>query len=113
MTALETLIVNSLDIATSATELYSTTTCLNDADTEELITTIACSVSTALSHIQVPENLMFVRNAQSYVESMSDEELEEFSQMLNEQEFVFDETNVNKNIVEDAKVYTKQPPKRQ
>lgn len=112
MTALETLIANSLDLATLGSELYCTTTCLDSVDDEYKSTTIACSVTTALSQIQVPDNVMLVRNAQSYVESMSTEELVELEQLLSEKEFTFDE-NATQQVTEQAKVYTKEMPKQQ
>ena len=113
MTALETLIYNSLDIATLGSELYCTTTCLDGMDDESKSTTIACSVTTALNNIQVPDNIMIVRDAQSYVESMSTEELITLEQMLSEKELTFSEIDVKQLPEESVKVYTKQNPKQQ
>ena len=112
MTALETLIYNSLDLATLGSELYCTTTCLDGMDDESKSTTIACSVTTALNNIQVPDSVVIVRDAQSYVESMSTEQLIELEQLLAEKELTFSETDAA-NIKEPAKVYTKQSPKQQ
>ena len=112
MTALETLIYNSLDLATLGSELYCTTTCLDGVSDEGKSTTIACSVTTALNSIQVPDDIMIVRNAQSYVESMSTEELVRLEQLLDEKEFTFTiEDKMTKE--EPVKVYTKANPKQQ
>ena len=113
MTALDTLISNSLDLATLGTELYSTTTCLDSVDDEYKSTIIACSVTTALSNIQVPDEIVMVRNAQSYVESMTPEELITLEQMLSEKELIFSEENTEKLNNEAVKVYTKEKPKQQ
>lgn len=112
MTALETLIYNSLDLATLGSELYCTTTCLDGVSDEGKSTTIACSVTTALNHIQVPDNIMIVRDAQSYVESMSTEELVRLEQLLDEKELTFTIDDAAR-IEEPAKVYTKQSSKQQ
>ena len=113
MTALETLIYNSLDLATLGTELYSTTTCLDGLDDETRSTSIACSITTALNNIQVPDNIMIVRDAQSYVESMSTEELITLEQMLDQKEFSFSEDKISEHSQENIKVYIKQNPKQQ
>lgn len=113
MTALETLIANSLDLATLGSELYSTTTCLDSVDDEAKSTTIACSVTTALNNIQVPDEVIIVRNAQSYVESMSTEQLIELDNMLAEKSLTFTEEDQADFGVEQPKVYTKQGPKQQ
>lgn len=112
MTALESLIVNSLDLATLGSELYCTTACLDGMDDESKSTTIACSVTTALNNIHVPDDVIIVRNAQSYVESMSTEQLVELEQLLADKELTFTEYDAPK-IEEPAKVYTKQSPKQQ
>lgn len=113
MTALETLIINSLDLATLGTELYSTTTCLDSVDDDMKSTTIVCSVSTALNNIQVPDNIVIVRNAQSYVESMSTEELIQLEQLLADKELTFTEDDILEIPAESAKVYTKHSQKQQ
>ena len=113
MTALETLVYNSLDLATLGTELYSTTTCLDSLDDETRSTSIACSITTALNNIQVPDNVMLVRDAQSYVESMTTEELITLEQMLEQKELTFSEENVKEHNQDIVKVYTKQGPKQQ
>lgn len=113
MTALETILANSLDLATLGSELYCTTTCLDGVDDESKSTTIACSVTTALNNIQVPDDVLIVRNAQEYVESMSTEELVELEQLLAEKELTFSEGSVLELPQESAKVYTKQNPKQQ
>ena len=113
MTALDTLIANSLDTATLGSELYCTTTCLDGVDDEYKSTTIACSVTTALGRIEVPDNVMVVRNAQSYVESMSTEELVELEQLLSKKEFTFNESVLTPELTEQSKVYTKEMPKQQ
>lgn len=106
MTALETLIVNSINFASVGTELYCTTTSLDSVDDEYKSTTIACSVTTALNNIQVPESVVIVRNAQSYVESMTVEELVELEQLLDEKELSFTEDN-KLSIEVSEKVYKK------
>lgn len=113
MTALETLVYNSLDLATLGTDLYSTTTCLDSLDDETRSTSIACSITTALNNIQVPDNVMLVRDAQSYVESMTTEELITLEQMLEQKELTFSEDNVKEQSQDIIKVYTKQGPKQQ
>lgn len=106
MTALDTLIANSLNIASVGTELYTTTTSLDSVDDEYKSTTIACSVTTALNNIQIPDSVVIVRNAQSYVESMSTEELIELEDLLNEKELSFSEDHVPK-LETDIKTYVK------
>lgn len=113
MTALETLIYNSIDLATLGTELYSTTTCLDSVDDDMKSTTIVCSVTTALNNIQVPDNVMLVRDAQSYVESMSTEELITLENLLEEKEFTFTEESAKKSIESPVKVYKKEGHKQQ
>lgn len=113
MTALETLLYNSLDLATLGTELYSTTTCLDSVDDDMKSTTIVCSVTTALNNIQVPDNIMIVRNAQSYVESMSTEELITLEHLLDEKEFTFLEDCTKETTKTPVKVYIKEGPKQQ
>lgn len=113
MTALETIIANSLDLATLGSELYCTTTCLDGVDDEAKSTTIACSITTALNNIQVPDEVVIVRNAQSYVESLSTEELIALESKLAEKEFTFTEESAQTLPEESAKVYIKQGPKQQ
>lgn len=113
MTALETLLYNSLDLATLGTELYCTTTCLDSVDDDMRSTTIVCSVTTALNNIQVPDNVMLVRDAQSYVESMSTEELITLENLLEEKEFTFSEESIKSSMSSSVKVYTKEGPKQQ
>ena len=113
MTALETLIYNSLDLATLGTELYSTTTCLDGLDDETRSTSIVCTVTTALNNIQVPDNVMFVRDAQSYVESMTTEELIALENLLEKKELTFSEKSIESSISEPVKVYTKESSKQQ
>lgn len=112
MTVLETIIANSLDLATLGSELYSTSTCLDSVDDEYKTTTIACSVTTALNNIQVPDNIVIVRNAQSYVESMSTEELVELEQLLSEKELEFTIDGSQNRIDQQPKVYMKTDAKQ-
>lgn len=111
MTALDTIIYNLLDLATLGTELYSTTTCLDGVSDEGKSTTIACSVTTALNNIQIPDSVVIVRDAQSYVESMTTEELITLERMLDEKELTFTEDDVKELPNQDVKVYTKEMPK--
>lgn len=106
MTALDTLIANSINFISLGSELYCTTTSLESIDDEYKSTTIACSVTTALNNIQMPESVIIVRNAQSYVESLTTEELAELENLLNEKELTFNEEN---QVNEEAfnKVYEK------
>ena len=105
MTALETLLANALDTATVCSELYCTTTCLDGIDDDAKTTTIACSITTALNNIQVPDNVVIIRNAQSYVDSLSTEELVELDKLLSEKEIEF-------TIEEPQKQYVKPDPKQ-
>ena len=102
MTALETLIANSLDTASLCSELYCTTTCLDGID----------SITTALNSIQVPDNIVIIRNAQSYVDSLSTEQLVELDQLLSEKELEFT-IEENQNISnEQPKQYIKTEAKQ-
>lgn len=112
MTALETLIANSLDTASLCSELYCTTTCLDGIDDEYKTTTMACSITTALNSIQVPDNIVIIRNAQSYVDSLSTEQLVELDQLLSEKELEFT-IEENQNISkEQPKQYIKTDAKQ-
>lgn len=113
MTALETLLYNLLDLATLGTEIYSISTCLDTVDDDIKKTSITCSVTTALNNIQVQETIVIVRNAQSYVESMTTEELLTLEQMLAEKELSFNTEDIEKEEKNDAKVYIKKDLKQQ
>lgn len=107
MTALETLMPTLFDVTSIGTELWCTSTCLEDACNEEKITTIACAISTTLHHIEIPKDIAMVRDAQSYVQSMSDEELANFDQMLAEKGLEF-ENEEEINVKEETpKTYKK------
>lgn len=93
MTALETLLISSLDISTVVTDLYSTYTCLDGVVSDDMkITTIACSITAALNSIEMPDNLLAVRTAQAYVESLSEEQLLEATKLLEQREIQIEET---------------------
>ena len=107
MTALETLVANSLDLTTLISELYCTSTCLDSVDDDYKTTTMACSITTALNNIQVPDNIVIIRNAQSYVDSLSTEQLVELDQLLAEKELDFDIEEKQNITIEQPKQYTK------
>ena len=108
MTALETLLANALDTASLCSELYCTTTCLDGIDNEYKTTTMACSITTALNSIQVPDNIVIIRNAQSYVESLSTEQLMELDEKLSEKELEFAIEDTKDIVTEQPKIYTRQ-----
>ena len=98
-------IVYSINFISLGSELYCTTTSLESIDDEYKSTTIACSVTTALNNIQMPESVIIVRNAQSYVESLTTEELVELENLLNDKELTMEDTKVQDDI--NIKVYEK------
>ena len=72
MTVLDLLLSNLPGTTTLASELYCTSTSL---DNSELRATTVCSiVMTYLDSIQVPTNIAEIRETYSYIESMSEKE---------------------------------------
>lgn len=93
MTALDTLLQNSSSFLTVGLEGYTLTTCAIDEDkniTPLGTTTTTSLVSATLNKIEVNDNLLSVREAQSYVQSMSDEQLQAFDELLHEKELTFE-----------------------
>lgn len=82
MTALETLLACIPNISSLTTELYTTTTSWQDASDEGKTTTVCLAASTILNNIEVPDEIIIVRDTYAYVESMSDEELARASELI-------------------------------
>lgn len=85
MTLLESLITSMFDVITIGGELYTTSTCTLDGDgnlTPEGVTTLTCMTSTVLNNIEVSNHIVRVQDTIAYVESMSEEELEKFDELL-------------------------------
>lgn len=108
MSLLELLIANFGRTATIGSELYVTTTSVQDEyghvnDTG--ITTIATSVTSALDEIKLPSYQIQMKEATEYVQSLSDEELARFDQMLDGENIVIELDEKNSVEVEQPKVY--------
>lgn len=82
MTALETILACIPNVSSLSTELYTTTTSWQDASDEGKTTTVCLAASTILNSIEIPEEIVIVRDTYAYVESMSDEELARASELL-------------------------------
>lgn len=106
MTLFESLIANSLETFTSSCSLSTIDTTLDAAGTEieYQTTTLLPTATTAASFIEVPEQEVYITNAQAYVESMSIEQLTDLENELNN--IIIEDTNIKNK--EDAKVFTKQ-----
>lgn len=104
MTVLDLILSNLSGTSTLASELYCTSTTMDDPD---LRSTTICSVVTSyLDSIQVPTEIAIVHDTYSYVESMSEEELARANELIALKELDFEipaleETNDN------PKIYTK------
>ena len=104
MTVLDLILSNLPGTSTLASELYCTSTSLDDPD---LRSTTICSVVTSyLDSIQVPTNIAMIRDTYSYVESMSEEELAKANELILSKELEL-EIPVSEEIKETPKIYTK------
>lgn len=87
MTLLDLIIYNLPNTTTLLSELYSTGTSLEDDD---LRTTAICTTITSLlDSINIPDEVMRVRDTYSYVESMTEEELSRANTLMSEKELEF------------------------
>lgn len=93
MSLLDYLVRNFGRTSTICTELYLTTTSVQDANgniDNAGITTIATSVTSALDDIIIPDAYAEMNDAVSYVESLSEDELVRFNQLLEENNLVIE-----------------------
>lgn len=93
MSLLDFLIANSGRTSTIFTELYLTTTSVQDGAghiDDAGITTIATSVTSALDDITMPSAYAEMNDAVAYVESLSEDELTKFDQLLEEKGLVIE-----------------------
>ena len=104
MTALDLLICTLSNCVGIATDFYTTYTCTEDASFEERATTLGCLITSSLSEIEIPTQYVKVENAITYVEALSDEELERFDQLLQQKEIEI----MAKQASEKTKVYIKE-----
>jgi len=91
-----------MELESIATLLTTTATCLNDDDYAERLSTTAVSVmTTAAIH---PSASVDIRMADNYINSLSDQQLVEFSNILEERETGFLEFEKSNS---EPKVYVK------
>lgn len=84
MTLLDLIIYNLPNTTTVLSGLYSTGTSLED---DNLRSTAICTTITALlDSINIPDEVMRVRDTYSYVESMTEEELSKANTLISEKE---------------------------
>lgn len=106
MTLLESSTIYAVDLSTIASELYCTSTTLDgtvgDPDLES--TTIASTVTSMLNSITVPDDIVILRNTNSIVETMTDEELAKACEIIEGKEFSFEvERDAQKILVKTDK----------
>ena len=104
MTAFDTLIGTLAQCTCVASDFYTTYTCTEDASFEERATTLACLITSSLSEIEISPQYAKVENAITYIESLSEEELERFDKLLQQKEIEI----IGKQALETPKIYIKE-----
>lgn len=110
MTLLDVLLRATPTLTTMTANVATTTTTAADKQgnvNSTGATTILTYTTSVLGSIDVPEKIVIVQDSLSYVESMSNEELNRLENLLLDQQLSFEIEGKQNNSEELPKVYTK------
>ncbi len=102
MTLFEATLTNTIPTTTVAGETLVSSTTVDDEDV--LSSSICMAITTGASSIHVPDvNIQFIHEAEAIVETMSDEDLARYSEILEGKQAELDQVEKNKILIIEPK----------